>query len=547
MANYTMRADGTAANKAAAVDGDPAVVAECMNVSVHNGETFSAGDVIMLADTGGDYRSTLYFRSHGTSGNRIVYEAYSGDTPVINGSDLVVAWSDEGDDIWSATLTTEPQQVWMDGTFGDRQEDLISCVNEYDWFWESNVLYVFAASDPDARYASPGVEADQRQFGINTESYNYTDIDGITVVKCNQWNLYAKNSSNITIKNCITEWGWLYGILQWQQTTDTTNVIIEDNIARYCGQGGIGVSAIQTSSLTNCITRRNKAYENGRHQWHDPYWTANHTYTGGIKVYADHKACTGVEISENECYTNGPNIAAATTSQRGNGIWVDEFLGIDGDPVIVKHNICYDNWGSGIFLENSSWNVVFGNVIYDCAFGSDESNPFSSGGIKCMSRNTFVSSNNVIANNTIYDCFIGIQAATYLESAGCEYDDNTFKNNICDGCTIALRTEDGAANDTWGTGNVYENNCFGAEASGFLEWDTVAYSTYAAFKTAHGESWDQVGGDPLLTDPGNGDLTLTSGSPCIGAGTNLGSPFNEVLMPSSIWPDGVVTGDQDDY
>jgi len=45
VANYTMRADGTAANKAAAVDGDPAVVGECMNVSVHNGETFSAGVV----------------------------------------------------------------------------------------------------------------------------------------------------------------------------------------------------------------------------------------------------------------------------------------------------------------------------------------------------------------------------------------------------------------------------------------------------------------------------------------------------------------------
>jgi len=549
VANYTLLATGTAANLAAAEDGDPTVASECLSLAGYDsyGAGASPGDHFQFADDGGDYRGTLTIKEGGTSGNRFVYEAYSGDTPVINGSDLIVTWSDEGSDIWSATVTTEPQQVWMDGTFGDRQEDLISCVNEYDWFWGSNVLYVFAASDPDTRYTTPGVEADQRQYCINTGTANYIDVDGLTITKCTQWGLYSQKSSNITIKNCIAEWGWLYGILQWQQTTDTTNVIIEDNTVRYCGQGGIGVSVIGTATLDGCIIRRNTVSENGRHQWHDPYWTANHTYTGAIKLYADHKTCSNIQVYENECHTNGPDGVTFTTSQRGSGIWIDEILGADGDPIIVKHNLCHGNYGSGIFLENTSWNDVFGNVIYDCALGSDESNPYASGGIKLMCRTGWDAKNNNIVNNTIYDCFIGIQAATYEEDGTQAYDDNTFKNNILAGCTYAIRTEDGAANDAWGSRNVYERNCCGTQSENFIIWDTTAYSTYDTWIAASSQTDNNIEADPIFTDAGGDDYTLAAGSPCIGAAEDLGAPYNAALLPASSWTAAVVTGSQDDY
>jgi len=51
MTTYYMRADGTAANKGAA-SGPGSTQSACMNVSVHNGETFSAGDIIILASDG---------------------------------------------------------------------------------------------------------------------------------------------------------------------------------------------------------------------------------------------------------------------------------------------------------------------------------------------------------------------------------------------------------------------------------------------------------------------------------------------------------------
>ena len=58
MATYYMRADGTAANKAAAT-GPATDASKCMNITVHNAESFSSGDSIIVSDAGGIYRAKL--------------------------------------------------------------------------------------------------------------------------------------------------------------------------------------------------------------------------------------------------------------------------------------------------------------------------------------------------------------------------------------------------------------------------------------------------------------------------------------------------------
>ena len=550
MANYTLRADGTAANLAAALDGDPTVASECLSLAGYAsyGAGASPGDHFQLADDGGDYRGTLSIKESGTSGDRYVYEAYSGDTPVINGSDLVATWSDEGSDIWSATLTTEPNQAWMDGTYGDRQVDLISCVNEYDWFWESNVLYVFAASDPDTRYTSPGVETDIRSRCINTEAKEYLTFDGITCSKSTSLGLFLNRGSGLEVKNCIGEWCWGDGIRYALGVGFTgSDITIEDSIGRYCGVGGISFTVSASGVLSNVIVRRNTTYENGRHQYANPLWTGDHTYTSGIKLWAANLHSSNVAVYENKSYSNGAVATILNSSQKGVGIWIDEMEGESGDPISVHHNLCYDNHGSGIFLENTSWNDVYGNLIYDCATGSNANTPYVAGGIKVMCRSTYDSKSNVVVNNTVYNSYIGIHAATFEESGDLEFDDNTFKNNILAGCTYAIRTEDGAANDTWGTGNVYENNCCGAEASNFIMWNTTAHSTYDAWIAASSQTDNNIEADPSFTNAGADDYTLAAGSPCIGAAENLGSPYDAALLAASSWPDSVVTGSQDDY
>ena len=90
-ATYYLRGDGSAANKGAATSCSAAGTA--MNVTTHNAQTFSAGDVIMLCDSGGEFNdAVMVWPSSGSAGNNITYSA-SG-SPIINGSTLLGnSWS----------------------------------------------------------------------------------------------------------------------------------------------------------------------------------------------------------------------------------------------------------------------------------------------------------------------------------------------------------------------------------------------------------------------------------------------------------------------
>lgn len=53
--------------------------------------------------------------------------------------------------------------------------------------------------------------------------------------------------------------------------------------------------------------------------------------------------------------------------------------------------------------------------------------------------------------------------------------------------------------------------------------------------------------DPLLVNASAGNFTLSSSSPAIDAGANLGSIYQLGLASSSTWPSGVVTLNQNSY
>jgi hypothetical protein len=153
-----------------------------------------------------------------------------------------------------------------------------------------------------------------------------------------------------------------------------------------------------------------------------------------------------------------------------------------------------------------------------------------------------------VFNNTIASAQgEGIRCIAYQTPAGAEVNYNIFKNNIviCDG--QALFANYGGNNVSTGTGNVYESNCFGAERSNFIRWGSTNYSTYDAWIAASSQTDNNVESDPLFVDANGDDYALAFNSPCIGVGENLGAAYDDSLMPASSWPDGVVTGDQDDY
>jgi hypothetical protein len=73
---------------------------------------------------------------------------------------LITTWTASGTtNVWQAALTTEPRSVKFDGIEGTEKTSVAACVSAYDWYWESNVLYVYSTSDPDTAYTSNGIDA----------------------------------------------------------------------------------------------------------------------------------------------------------------------------------------------------------------------------------------------------------------------------------------------------------------------------------------------------------------------------------------------------
>ena len=103
---YYMRADGSAANKAAATSCSAASTA--MNVTTHNAQTFSAGDTVTLCDTGGVFRDAILTPpSSGSVGSPITYT--NSGSPVVSAGNLVTGWDTFNQSIShapTASLTT---------------------------------------------------------------------------------------------------------------------------------------------------------------------------------------------------------------------------------------------------------------------------------------------------------------------------------------------------------------------------------------------------------------------------------------------------------
>ena len=693
MATYYVAEGGTATDQAKENATSGTYPGGCLSPAGHNAETFAAGDSILFSDEGGDIRGEITAPSSGSSGSPITYGVKSGDSPVLKASDLITGWTTYDGDIWQATVTTEPEQVWVDGTYGDRKDDLggstddwdknssygtseadglifctnttsdcnvssysypglllvdsltdagngvsidtnadckivadwtaetgkkmevrvrvgaewwndsvvLKCetgyaaeinvieggswesgssgsttitngknytveficdgsslsaslyetgvggsnlINNFDWFWESNTLYLYdSAGDPDSR-STPGVEAGQRGSAFVASGKSYLTISDITTKHGNGRSIHLTNCSNVVVDSVTSEWSFLDGILV-DCSADYSDVTIQDGVFRYNGVQGIACTcAASSSTISDILVTRNQCYENGVYQGD---WENDHGFTGGIKFWAnqDGNDCNNIVVEQNEVYSNGDGTNA------GLGIWFDYVYNDGSSPNYIRHNLVYDNYGTGIGLEVSSGSRVYANVGWNNGLqgGSGDWTPASIS-ITSRQESTLKAANdNLIYNNTFDGAPYGVQVNVTTTGAGVDVSDNIVKNNIFTGWSVqALRATYGGANDaTYGSGNVYEQNCWGVASSNFMGWGGSDYSTYDAWLTASSQADNNVEADPSFTNAGADDYTLASDSPCIGAGVDLGASYDDALMPSSTWPDGVVTGDQDDY
>jgi hypothetical protein len=495
-----------------------------------------AGDSVLLKK-GCVWRESYTPSPAGTSGSKITMGTYgSGASPIISGANLATGWTVYSGNVWQSTIggSQNPGLAFVDGTPGVRRTSIGACVNQGDYYWTGGVLYLYSASSPGTFYTNPGVEARVRQYAIIAEQ-PYWIFDGITAEKSWMGCWKSASGGNIEVKNGVGQYG---GDGFWMGTSGTTisGYNVHNNVFYYNDERGIGSEL----KVANSTFYRNEVYQNGTSGLGD-------AYTAGIKFWDTNPswACEGIELYENYVHDNVV------------GIWFD---GVQPptNPLLVHHNLLVNDTHVGVMLELTKSAHVWGNVISGCGLGSTPGmEAWNYAGISISGRldSTFISSNNLLYNNTIYGASVGI--SVWLDNyqlTTTRIDNNLIKNNVILGSTLrALSTGRGGDNITYGSGNVYQYNCFGAQSSNFIEWtESTYYSTYAAWEAATGVILDggtthSINADPLLTNPSGGVFTLQASSPCIDVGANLGSTYQDGLLAASTWPSGVVTGAQGSY
>lgn len=195
---------------------------------------FYPGDFILFK-SGETWREQLTVPSSGEPGNPITFGAYrTGNRPIISAANLITGWTLDSGNVWRATLTTQPYVVVFDGTAGTHKTSEANLNTANQWFWASNVLYVYSTTDPDTAYTSPGIEAGIRNRGLIANE-DYLTIDGLIFTGAN--GEYSSGLSvagtNITIQNCTIRNNSHRGV-----TIGGTSNTIQDSTIYANNQGG---------------------------------------------------------------------------------------------------------------------------------------------------------------------------------------------------------------------------------------------------------------------------------------------------------------------
>lgn len=504
MANYSMRADGTAANKAAAEDGDKTDASECMNLSVHNGESFSAGDVITLWSNGGVYRGTLAPPDEGSSGTPIEYVFDAVSPAQVNGADLFDSgWSVYSGSIWEVAATSTVRDLYYNGTQGSKQVSKDAPSAEGEWFWESSKLYLYAASNPGTLYTSPGVEGTIRDYGVDLEDRSYITLTGNGgdirySWEAGIWNRGGSGNRNynVTIDNLRVH-NIAYGFGSGQgfgiRNINCQNLLISECEVYYCGWNGIQLTvwAVSEAAFTGNVIEYCYAHDCDHGCFDTQVGSSASPLTGTVHRYCYARNGTvGFYNSNSDSGSNGMSDSR-----------IEYCIAIQN----LDEGIKYAQSGSGAYHDNL---VIVGCLAWD---------------------------NGQRGSGTVG---YGISA---------EATDGVIKNNICfDNQATTGGTTEMTVSDGGGTANDVDYNCvWNTSLSDLYKEDGTNY-THAEYQS-FGQQVNGISADPKCADPENENFTLLSTSPCIGGGEDLGASYDTALLPGSSWPDGVLTGDQDAY
>lgn len=462
---YFMRADGTAANKGAA-GGPGSTASACMTPATHNGETFAAGDILALADDGGDFRDQITPPSSGSSGNPITYQPESGDSPLVNASELVTGWTLDSGNRWQASFipvgpeSTDVFLVFFDGTKGidAGSQAAVDALNEWHYDAAADILYVFSTSDPDTAFTSPGIEANSHDFCFYVSSKSFITVDGVNLTK----------ADIDCIKNDITS---------------SDNIYQNLTLSFAANQGILSNSSANDTQLFSVTSHDNGITD----QDHGFYFSGS----GG-----------------------GPWLMEDCISHNNVGIGFHLFDGIGGT---VRRCLSYDNGSSGMIAQQLDSDQ---NITYEYCISRGNGRHGLTAvdlGVGGQNGNNDVKYHNCVSyNNGQYGIFIkgNNDADATVEFKNCiSYENSTESSFYTD---LEFRAAQSAT-------FTLDNNCYFRASGDMIFWDGTDYlqTQFATYQSASGQDANGISSDPLFINAAGDDFHLKSNSPCIEAGVTV--------------------------
>jgi hypothetical protein len=461
------------------------------------------------------------------------------------------AGAGDPENVWNATVTTEPLAVAFNGVRGTKVASKAACDGARKWYWASNVLSVYSTSDPDTAYTSPGIEPYARQYAAKAVGKSYLTFDNLNLVggqpvaEVTDVRNYGAGLSlevsaadaiyqGYTVQNCTFTHSGGVGLLAWMEWTGSPGGRTAQNITIIENTFNEANWELSTTHNANLIYLYSRP---GDVHWESVTITDNYLYqditinptndsgyfTGGMWLDV-----TGGDIlvSQNEITGVSHGITVYGESNTSDlGIYSRNYIHDTSDDcfwfagtfasAIVSYNICYnsldqfiDTYRSDAAADQQSGLEIYNNTVHTTA---------NAGINLCKIENV------LIKNNIFYN--IGTSNALSQQYHYLYIND----------------TVNGSTNTTIGTLETDYNIIYisaGAKVGVFNSAESTNY-TLANWISGKNQDTHSITDDPLFVNAVAGNFSLQAGSPAINAGTDvsLTTDYAGNTVPKGALPD----------
>ena len=471
------------------------------------------GDTVFLR--GGIYRidREVKLSKSGTASDRIIYQAYQNEKPILDMSAVVESWTNYADQIYKGTVSEDVFVISDDHILTEATS--LEGMTEGTYFQTGQDLYVWCDGGGHPSSHDIGLLmkwSDVYVAAVNI-SGNFVDFKNITVRNVPGFGIYCEGTTSSRVIGCTTKYIDLNGIyVDSCIDTEVKDSIVHDAVMQNWPRGtGEWASGIGFQSGTDCSAIGNQVYRNNGE---------------GILLY-------------------GNATSGGTKDMK------------------VLHNTVYDNWSMNIYLDHASNAFVDSNLVYNTpdapqsvvaadAFRANPNGIFACeeytygkpGDLKngIITNNVVINSgadfgywydtnapkditpglkNFLVANNTFVAANGGCAVSIgYGDHSGTVFENNVLYGASAEGCLIYVPEN---------SHFTYRNNCWYHEENSkpfVTEGSVEKIMSFAEWKTLMGIDSSNIWADPQFTDLANQNVHLKIHSPAIDHGFVYGIRFD---------------------